>query len=100
MHFHVLAGLKFMDLHAGMKSMTFRHSSGKLCDTTNFSALRAPEILKTFKIRPIGLLFHVLAGLKFMDLHAGMKSMTFRPWVSQVLEQLAGCFFFDGFLYV
>ena len=33
MHFHVLAGLKFMDLHAGMKSMTFRHSSGKLCDT-------------------------------------------------------------------
>ena len=38
------------------------------------ASLWAPEILKAFKIRPIGLLFHVLAGLKFMHFHASMNA--------------------------
>ena len=75
-----------MYLHADMKSMTSRRASIRSCDTTDFSALQAPEILKTFKIRPVGLLFHVLAGLKFMDFHASIKSMTFRPWCHRYLN--------------
>ena len=33
---------------------------------TDCSAFHAPAILKTFKIRPIGLLFHVFSGPKVM----------------------------------
>ena len=61
-----------MYLHADMKSMTSRRASIRSCDTTDFSALQAPEILKTFKIRPVGLL--------------SMKSMTFRPWCHRYLN--------------
>ncbi len=51
---------------------------------TDCSALRALAILKTFEIRPVGLLSHVLAGLKFMLFHASMKSMSFRPWYHRI----------------
>ena len=44
---------------------------------TDCSALCAPTILKTFEIRPVGLLSHVFAGLKVMFFHASMKHMTF-----------------------
>ena len=47
----------------------------------DFSALRAPEILKTFEIRSFfyekWLLSHVLAGPKVILFHASMKRMTF-----------------------
>ncbi len=40
---------------------------------TDCFALCALAILKTFEIRPIGLLSHVFAGPKFMFFHASMK---------------------------
>lgn len=46
-------------------------------DTADCSALRAPAILKTFEIRPFGLLSHVFAGQGIMLFHASMKSMIF-----------------------
>ena len=46
-------------------------------DATDCSAFHAPAILKTFEIRPIGLLSHVFAGPKGHAFHASMKSMTF-----------------------
>ncbi len=46
-------------------------------DATDCSAFHFPTILKTFEIRPIGLLSHVFAGPKVMLFHASMKSMTF-----------------------
>ena len=39
-------------------------------DATDCSAFHAPAILKTFEIRPIGLLSHVFAGPKVMLFHA------------------------------
>jgi len=58
-------------------------------DTTDCFALRAFAILKTFEIRPIGLLSHVFAGLKVMLFHACMKRMTFCPWyhIISIMEE-------------
>ncbi len=49
-------------------------------DATDCSAFHAPAILKTFEIRPIGLLSHVFAGPKVMLFHASMKNMTLGLW--------------------
>jgi len=43
-------------------------------DTTDCSALRAPAILQTLTIRPIGLLVRVCAGHKVMRFHASMNA--------------------------
>ena len=48
-------------------------------DAADCSARCASAILKTFGIRPIGLLPHVFAGSKVMLFHAGMKCMIFCP---------------------
>ena len=60
---------------------------------TNRYALRAPAILRSFVIRPIGLLTHDLAGPKFMLIHVNMNRMTLVPWCitsSQGLRNLTG----------
>jgi hypothetical protein len=46
-------------------------------DSTDCSAFHAPAILKTFEIRPGGLLSHVFTGSKVMRFHVNMKRMTF-----------------------
>ena len=49
-------------------------------DATDFSALRAPKILKTFEIRPNRATVSCFTGPKVIQLHASMHCMTFWPW--------------------
>jgi len=47
---------------------------------TNCSVLRTPAILRSFVIRPIGLLTHDLAAPELMLFHVNMKRMTSVAW--------------------
>ena len=60
--------------------LMFWYCSPLPCNTSDCSTLRALSILKTFGFRPIGLLPHVLAGIKDKPFHASMNGLSFIPW--------------------
>ena len=65
--------------------------------STDFSALRAPKILKTFEIRPNRATFSCFTGPKVIQLHASMHCITFWPWHHNIEEMIMN--FYLNWLY-